>query len=299
MMAGIFAVPVCAQHDSHAAPASETPAAPASAVADPHAGHDMNAMGSSAPTQREAAPPPIAFSGPAHAADTIFAVEKMARARDIVYSEHGNLHTYLIMADRLESHSRDNGDGYLWDAQGWYGGDLNKLWLKSEGEGSTGDNAEHAELQALWSHAIAPWWDIQAGVRHDFRPNPGQTHMVVGLQGLMPYKFALDAAAFLSEDGDFSTHLEAEYDMQITQRLILQPRVEMDMAAEDVPEIQIGSGITSAELGLRLRYEIAREFAPYVGLEYVHSFGSTADYARATGEDNGGWSLLVGVRAWF
>jgi len=306
-------------HAGHTMPATETPpeenAATDEAVADPHAGHgmpaadtapvaetaahDMNAMDAAASRQPDASPPAAAFSGPVHAADTVFTAEAMARAREILHNEHGNLITYQIMADRLESQARAHGDTYLWDAQAWYGGDINRLWLKSEGEGSAGESPEHAELQALWSRAIAPWWNLQAGVRHDFRPNPGRTFLVVGLQGLMPYRFATDAAAFVSEDGDLSLRLATEYEFQITQRLILQPRVEVDVAAEQVPEIRLGSGITSAEFGLRLRYQIEREFAPYIGLDYGRSFGGTADYARAAGDDVGGWSVLVGLRTWF
>jgi len=314
---GLLATPVLAQHENHAVPAV-TPETPVAAAAvDPHAGHvmpaaetapapaampathDMNAMGGTGGKQPEVPPPPAAFSGPAHAADTIFAADVMARSREIVQSEHGDIRTFAVLADQLESHSRDDGDFYLWDVQGWYGGDINKLWLKSEGEGNAGESPEHAEVQALWSHAVAPFWNFQAGIRNDFRPESGLTYAVVGFQGLMPYKFGLDAAAFVSEDGNLSTRLEAEYEFQITQRLILQPRAEMDVAAEDVPALRMGSGITSAELGLRLRYEIVREFAPYIGLEYGRSFGGTANYARALGENVGGWSLLVGIRTWF
>jgi copper resistance protein B len=119
------------------------------------------------------------------------------------------------------------------------------------------------------------------------------------VQGLAPYWFEVDAAAFLSTKGDLTARVEAEYDQRITQRLILQPRVEFDLAAQDVPELGIGSGLSTAELGARLRYEFKPQFAPYVGVEYERAFGDTADFRRAEGEDVGGWSFLIGLRAWF
>ena len=327
LLAGLLAAPLAAQpvdphaeHDSGATPpaaipddshadhgmpasASDDPHAghvmPAPAPDDAHAGHDMSAMKEPTSTIPAGPPPPEAFSGPDHAADIVFPTAVMAAAREQVRNDHGNFRTAQFLADQLESHIRDGKDAYLWDAQGWYGGDINKLWVKTEGEGSFGDGLEQAEVQALWSRAIAPWWDFQAGVRHDFQPDPARSFLVAGVQGLMPYQFEIDAAAFLSDEGDLSARLEAEYDQRITQRLILQPRFEVDLALNDVPEQRISSGVTTAELGLRLRYEFAREFAPYIGLEYGRSFGHTADSARAAGEKVAGWSLLLGVRTWF
>ncbi len=207
--------------------------------------------------------------------------------------------TNKVLIDQLEAKLRNGRDGYAWDAQAWYGGDIDKLWLKTEGEGAFGEAVEGAEVQALWSHAIDPWFDLQLGARHDFRPDPERTHLVVGVQGLAPYWFEVDAAAFVSNKGDVTARLEAEYDLRITQKLILQPRVELDLSLQDVPEIGIGSGLSSGELGARLRYEIRPEFAPYVGLEYERAFGDTADFRRAAGEKAGGLSLLVGLRTWF
>jgi len=151
----------------------------------------------------------------------------------------------------------------------------------------------------LWSHAITPWWDFQVGARYDFAPDPERSHLVVGIQGLAPYEFEIDAAAFLSDEGDLTARFEGEFDLLITQQLILQPRIEFNLAAQDVAEIGLGSGLTSVEAGIRLRYEIVREFAPYVGVEYQQLIGETADYARAAGEDVGGWNFVVGVRSWF
>ena len=265
------------------------------APADPHAGHGV-AVASAPP---KGPPPPAAFSGPAHAADTVWDPAEMAAARAHSQHEHGDMKTYKVLVDQLEAKIRDGRDGYAWDAQAWYGGDIDKLWLKTEGEGEFGGSLEQAEVQALWSHAIDPWFDLQAGVRYDVEPNPERAHLVLGVQGLAPYWFEVDAAAFLSSKGDVTARVEAEYDLRLTQRLILQPRVEFDLAAQDVPELGIGSGLSTGELGARLRYEIRPEFAPYVGVEYERAFGDTARFRRAEGEDAGGWSLLLGVRAWF
>ena len=284
-------MPAPTQSDPHAGHA--TPAA--GATADLHAGHDMGA----AATVPAAPPPAAAFSGPAHAADLVFGPAEMARAREDLREEHGDIKTSKVLIDQAEVKLRDGHDGYAWDAQAWYGGDIDKLWIKTEGEGAFREEVEKAEVQVLWSHAIDPWFDLQLGLRHDLRPDPERTYLVAGVQGLAPYWFEVDAAAFLSNKGDVTARLEAEYDLRLTQKLILQPRVEFDLAAQDVPELGIGSGLSFGEIGARLRYEIRPEFAPYIGVEYERAFGDTADFRRASGEKAGGWSLLVGLRTWF
>lgn len=277
-----------AGHDMEAMPAT-----------DPHAGHAMPGNTAAMPAPPVAPPPPAAYSGPAHAADTVFDPIVMAEARAQLRDEHGSIEAYKILVDRLEAKIRDGRDGYAWDGEAWYGGDIDKLWIKSEGEGDFGKSPEAAEVQALWSHAIDPWFNLQAGVRYDFQPNPERSHLVLGVQGLAPYWFEVDGAMFLSDEGDLTARFEAEYDQRLTRKLILQPRVEFDLAAQDVPELDIGSGLSSAEAGLRLRYEFVPEFAPYIGVEYERAFGDTRDFRRAAGDDVGGFSLLVGVRTWF
>ena len=243
-------------------------------------------------------PPPEAFTGPTYAADAFVGADRMAASRAAVAREVSGLPVFWFQADRAEYRARGGEDGYLWDVQGYYGGDIDKFWFKSEGEGSFGEELEAAELQGLWSHAIGPWWDLQAGVRQDLT-GPERTHAVIGVQGLAPYLFEVDAAAFLSTKGDLTARVEAELDQRITQRLILQPRVELNLAAQDIPELGIGAGLDSAELGLRLRYEIIREFAPYVGVEQEWKVGGSADYARLAGEDPSATNYVVGVRFWF
>lgn len=241
-------------------------------------------------------PPP--GSGPARAADAIWGAEAMRESRARLPYELGEQRYYWVQGDRVEYQGRQGSDGYLWDVQGYYGGDTDKLWLKSEGEGDFGQNLEEAEVQALYSRAIGPWFDLQTGVRQDLAP-VDRTYAVVGVQGLAPYLFEVDAAAFLSARGDLTARIEGEIDQRITQRLILQPRAEVNLAAQDVPELGIGSGIDSVEAGIRLRYEITREFAPYIGVEQNWKFGGSADYARAAGEDPSVTSFVAGIRFWF
>lgn len=314
-----FSSPALAQHAGHGVPAQPVPAsgpncppehaamghctpatspAPAKPAADPHAGHDMGAP-TSTPTQPTAPAPAAALSGPAHAADLVYGTAAMAEAREVAREEHGSMETYKVLIDQAEVKIRNGSDGYAWDGQAWYGGDINKLWIKTEGEGAFREEIEKAEVQALWSRAIDPWFDLQLGVRHDLRPDPERTHLVVGVQGLAPYWFEVDGAVFLSNKGDVTARFEGEYDLRVTQKLILQPRAEFDLALQDVPEIGVGSGLSTAEIGARLRYEIVPQFAPYIGVEHERAFGDTADFRRAAGEEAGGFSFLVGLRAWF
>lgn len=246
-----------------------------------------------------AGPSAAATSGPEYAADAVWGAGAMAPVRSAVYAEHGTFRGGKLLLDRLEYRAKDGHDGYAWDGEGWYGGDYDRLWVKAEGEGGFGERVESAEVQVLWSHALNPWFNLQTGVRYDLRPRPDRAHLVLGVQGLAPYWFEVDAAAFLSDRGDLTARVEAEYDQRITNRLILQPRVELDLAAQDVPAIGVGAGLSTVEAGLRLRYEVVPEFAPYVGLDYERTFGDTARFRRTAGEDVGSLALVVGVRAWF
>ena len=223
----------------------------------------------------------------------------MAPAREIVRKEHGDIKSGMILTDQLEAVIGKGKNGYAWNAQGWYGGDIDRLWIKTEGESRFGDNPENAEIQALWSHALAPWWNLQTGIRQDFRAGPDRTYAVFGVQGLAPYWFEMGGALFLSDKGDVTARIEAEYDQRLTRKLILQPAVELNFSAQDVPELGLGSGLSTAELGLRLRYQFVPEFAPYVGVEYERAFGNTADFWRARDEKTGGWNFLIGIRSWF
>ena len=312
LLAAAATAPVLAQHEGHETEETAQPATdPHSGHdvrsepqeqqenTDPHASHDMSTMRDATKQQAEVPPPPAAFSGPAQAADTLFDPREMAEAREQLRTEQGAAKNYLILAERLETPVGDGEEKYLWDIQGWYGGDIDKLWLKSEGEGDFGDGPDSADFQALYSRAIAPFFDVQAGIRYDVRPEPNRSHLVLGLQGLVPYVFELDMAAFFSDEGDLTGRLEVEFDLQINQRLLLQPRIELNVAAQEITELGIGSGVGSIEAGVRLRYEIRREFAPYLGIGWERKLGDTGDLARAAGEDRGGWQTVLGVRSWF
>lgn len=235
-----------------------------------------------------------------HAADAYFDPGEMAKVRaDLASSHGGQIHTF-VTAERLEYQSNDGDSLTVWEGQGWIGGDEQKLWFKTEGEYENDDQRfEEVELQALYSRAVRPFWDLQMGLRHDFKPEPTRTYGVIGAQGLAPYWFELDGQMFLSEKGDFSLRLEAEYDFRLTQRLLLQPRIELNAAFSKDEDIDQGAGLSTADLGLRLRYEIRREFAPYVGVSWSRAFGDTADFVRDDGGSRSQASWIAGVRFWF
>jgi copper resistance protein B len=200
--------------------------------------------------------------------------------------------------DLAEYQFRDGKDGYRWEGEAWFGA-LDRLVIKSKGEGTLREGLDQAELQALYAKALDPWWDLQVGVRQDIRPRPARTWATLGLEGRAPYQFDVQAAAFLSDKGQLTGRIEGAYDQRITQRLILQPRSELDLSAQDMPDQRIGAGLSTAELGLRLRYEIRREFAPYVGVNWTWAAGKTADYARADGKGTTERSMVAGIRFWF
>ncbi len=209
-----------------------------------------------------------------------------------------------IIIDQFEYRPNEGQEALRWDAQGWIGYDFDKIWIKTEGQRkiSNGSDGE-AELQVLYSRAIWPFWDVQAGWRYDELYKNGsdlsRSFGVLSLQGLAPYWFETEAALFLSDDGDLSARLTASYELLFTQRLILQPRLEVNAAASSVAEFEVGKGINDIGLGLRLRYEIWREFAPYVGVEWTEKVGETADLARQDGEDTSVFSFVTGVRLYF
>ncbi|GAA4045546.1 copper resistance protein B [Parerythrobacter jejuensis] len=263
-----------------------------------HGAMDHGDMDHGTAPAEDAPPPARAMSGPRHAADAIWAKDAMASARQQLKKENGGMSTGMFLIERLEARVSDSAEAFLWDVQGWYGGDIHRVFLKSEGEGEFGGTVEDAEVQVLFSRAIGPFFDLQAGARVDLEPET-RSHLVLGVQGLAPYMWHVDGALFLSDQGDLTGRIEAEHDQKITQQLILQPRMELELSAQDIAERAVGAGLTKIEAGLRLRYEIRREFAPYVGVGYEAKLGQTADFARAAGEGASGFALLAGIRAWF
>lgn len=282
-------------HANHATPAT-VPAEPENA----HSGHDMHAghtMPTEAPAQIGNTPAPLPPTD--HAADQIHDPVAMAKAREALLLESGGMQFNMVMIDRAEIQFRDGEEGYAWEGEAWFGGDINRLKLKFSGEGDIDGAIEEAELQALYSRALDPWWNVVAGMRHDIRPDPSRTYAVIGVEGLAPYWFHLEGLAFLSEKGDVHLRAEASVDQRITQRLILQPAAEVNFALQDVPALHVGAGLTDFELGTRLRYEIKPEFAPYIGVEWHRKTGETARLARLGGEDVSAINIVAGIRFWF
>lgn len=190
-----------------------------------------------------------------------------------------------------------------YDGQMWIGGDYDRIWLKAEGEQSTLEREGHFEGQALYSRAVSAFWNLQTGlgVEHRYAPGGNDTRglLTVGLQGLAPYWFEMETFLVVSHVGDVSARLEAGYELLFTQRLVLEPEIELMAAVQDVPELGIGSGLSDMELGARLRYEIVREFAPYVGISWTRRFGETADLARALGAPVSDANFVAGLRWWY
>lgn len=318
--------PAFAQHEGHGTAQTPAPRAPApqtpvpktpvpqpqpAAPSEPHAQHDHgDKPAAAAPEQHaghamaeESVDPPEAGNdvppdAPAEfAADRFFGVDDMNRARGILRDEHGGALTYKIMGDMIEYRSQGGEDGYTWNGEAWFGGDIDRLVIKTEGEG--GEDIESAEIQALYSRAWDHVTDLQIGIRQDIEPNPSRTYLALGFETVLPYWFEVEGALFVGQRGQVLGRLDGNYDLQLTQRLVLQPRAEVNFAAKDDAAIGLGSGLSDAELGLRLRYEFQREFAPYIGVTWERKFGDTADYARAEGESAETTSFVIGLRAWY
>jgi len=203
-----------------------------------------------------------------------------------------------VMIDQLEVRDDSGENVTVLEGQTWIGKDLNKLWIKLDSDYVDSDEYE-TELQFLYSKAVAPYWDLQVGLRNDNSPDESENWAVIGMQGLAPYYFETDVAAFVSEEGDVAARASFEYELMFTQKLILTPEITLDAFAQDNDETGMGSGLVSTDIGLRLRYELVREFAPYVGVSQSNLYGKTRDYARAAGLDSDSTQWVVGIRAWF
>jgi copper resistance protein B len=217
-------------------------------------------------------------------------------------------HRLFTLVDALEYRPRTGGgdstNDYRWDIEGWYGGDYNRLWFKSEGQKDTAFKADYdVDFQLLYGRFIQKYYDLQMGGRVETQSFKGRNVTrslgVIGIEGLVPYNYEFESALFIDQDGAVSARLSLTKDMLLTQRLILQTRFETNAAVQRVEEFTTGSGLNNLELGFRLRYEIRREFAPYVGISLDKSFGETATLVRQEGGDPSQIRLVVGVRAWF
>lgn len=222
----------------------------------------------------------------------------LALADDHPHDHGDNPMLTRVIIDQLEMRDSEGQNPMALEAQAWIGKDLNKLWLKIDVERREG-KTEEAEVQALYSRALAPFWDIQMGVRYDNKPTPIRTWGVIGVQGLAPYWFDIDTALFIGESGHTAARFSAEYELLFTQQLILTPNVEVNMYGQNDEETGTGSGLSDVTTGLRLRYEIRRELAPYIGVNWHKKFGNTADFVKSHGEAVSDTELVVGLRIWF
>ncbi|MCG7977354.1 MAG: copper resistance protein B [Candidatus Thiodiazotropha endolucinida] len=205
---------------------------------------------------------------------------------------------YKVMIDQLETRITDGPNPLVLEADAWVGYDLHKFWFKTDVERVDGET-EEAEIQLLYSRAIAPFWDFQAGWRRDIKPKPDRDYLTLAFKGLAPYLFEVDAGLFIGESGRINARLDAEYEYMLTQQWVLSPELSMNLYSKDDEERGIGSGLSDMSLGLRLRYEIRREFAPYIGVNWNKQFGDTADFTEAEGEDTSDTQVVFGIRAWF
>lgn len=203
-----------------------------------------------------------------------------------------------VQLDRLEAWKQHGRTALGWEADAWWGTDLNRLWLRSEGQ-RLGSETSKASVEALWGHAYARWWDVLAGVRHDFGREAGRDYLAIGVQGLAPYWFEISATGYLEAHGRHAARVEVEHDLLFTNRLMLQSLLKADAHARRDARHATGAGVSSVEFGLRLRFEVTRRFAPYVGLGIERAVADTADMRRSAGHDVNDTRVVVGVRTWF
>ena len=204
-----------------------------------------------------------------------------------------------VMINKLEMTDKDkNGNRTtVWETDAWIGKDLNKFWLKSSGERV--DGKQETSTSALYSRAIDANWDFQVGLLHDTVPGKSRNYAEIGLKGIAPYFFETDASVAIGKNGHSKLSVSSEYEMMLTQQLVLSPEIEFTAYGKADEKMGVGSGLSSGELGLRLRYEIRREFAPYIGVNFSKKFGQTADFATAEGEGTSDTQVVMGIRAWF
>ena len=245
-------------------------------------------------------PKPPAPTEPLEPIPAVTAADRLAAFPPIDHGamEHAPEIHSLLLVNRLEHWDGQHGTGQAWEASGWVGGNINRLWLRSEGERSDGRTGS-ADLEVMYGRSVSPWWDVLVGVKQDFRPADSRTWAAFGIQGLAPYKFETSATAYVGEGGQLAATVEVEYELLLTNRLILQPLLEATFSAKDEPAYRNGAGLNKVEAGLRLRYEFSRRFAPYIGISHERLFGATADYHEAAAEHARDTRWVAGVRVWF
>lgn len=241
----------------------------------------------------EAAPPPVsaemvpASSTPAPEGTVEFDHPVM----DNMIFVHGIL-------DQFEGRAGSAAPELRWSSQGWIGTDYDKLWLKTEGFRRRDGSIEDGRHELLYDRAATSFFDLQAGIRSDIDSRPTRNWAALGVQGLAPLFFNLEATGYVSDQGHFAGRFAASYDLLLTQQLILQPEIEVNLYSKADPARRVGAGFSDIDTGIRLRYEIDRKFAPYVGVSYDGKFGQTASFARRAGESTGALRVVFGIRSW-
>lgn len=235
-------------------------------------------------------------------ADRYYDPAAMARAEAAMMAGHGSRNYSQFRADIAEVRLGGAEQGYHFEGEAWTG-NINRFVLATRGEGEFDKGGEkgrfkEGEVQALYAHALGPWWNLRGGLRQDFGPGPQRTHAMLAIDGLSPYRFDIQGAVFVSQRGEVTARFEAAVDERITRRLVLQPRGEVNFSVQNQPDRELGSGLTSIELGARLRYEFKRQFAPYVGVLWTSTLGRTAEYARAEGKAASSVGVVLGVKLW-
>ena len=214
------------------------------------------------------------------------------------HAVHDRSMNYFVLFDQLEFQATEGANGVNIDSRGWVGRDRDRLWFRAEGDGEGGSVGE-AQTHVLYGRQFARYWDFVGGIRQDFSPGPAQTWAAFGVQGLAPYWFDIEATVYVGGAGRTHARFEVEYELLFTNRLVLQPLFEVELVGKSDPERGVGAGLSTTDLGFRLRYEIKREFAPYVGITWNNKWGKTADFAEAAGESTGGARFVTGLRLWF
>jgi copper resistance protein B len=280
-------------------------AVPASAQTDPHAGHQQAKPPASAPQKPAEAAPHQHPSGEQTAPELppfippLTDDDRRAAFPDVEgHTVHDHGVNYFVLFDQFEWQGGSTVSGINLDSRGWVGRDRDRLWFRYEGERTDG-RVEEAHADVLYGHQFSRWWDLVVGIRQDFRPGPSQTWAAFGVQGLAPYWFEIEATGYLGAAGRAQARIAVEYDLLLTNRVILQPLFEAAANGKSDPARGQGAGLATTDLGLRLRYEFKRELAPYLGVTWTNKWGKTADFAAAAGEDTGGARLVTGVRLWF
>ena len=213
------------------------------------------------------------------------------------HTVHDNAINFQVLFDQLELQFVHGEPGSRWDSKSWIGGDLNRLWFRTEGDAVDGV-LDTAEAQLLYGRSFARWWDVVAGIRYDPRPSPSHTWLAIGVQGLAPYFLDVQATAFIGPSGHTAGRIEVEHELLLTQRLVMQSLVELSLSGKDDPDRGVGAGLSTGEVGFRFRYEIKRELAPYAGVVWHKKLFGTGDATREAGGDAGGWHVVGGLRFW-